>query len=46
MKLGSYGVKKPFEEKSQKIEELINNNMRYYPVLRNGKIDEWQAVIK
>jgi hypothetical protein len=46
LKLNTYGVKKPFEDKAEKIKDLINSNNRYYPVDRSGKIDEWGAVLK
>jgi len=30
-------VKKPLEEKEEKIQALYDQNKRYYPKLRNGK---------
>ena len=42
----SFGVKKPIEHKGEKIKNLLSQNMRYYPTLPNGQVDEWQALIK
>lgn len=41
-----YGVKKPLDQKQQKILDLPNQHKRYYPVTQNGQLDEWGAVIK
>lgn len=46
LKLGSYGVKRPLEEKQERIKELEANHKRYYPVDNRGNLDEWAAVIK
>lgn len=34
------------DEKQDKINQLLDNNKRYYPVDGKGNIDEWGAVIK
>jgi hypothetical protein len=41
LKLRTYGVKKPFEEKEVKIQQLYEQNKRYYPTMRNGKDPIW-----
>jgi hypothetical protein len=47
LKLRTYGVKKPIEEKQDKIKQLYDQkNQRYYPVGTKGQLDEWAAVIK
>ena len=46
LKLGTYGVKRPLEEKAEKIRMLEENHKRYYPVDNHGNLDEWAAVIK
>lgn len=42
----AYGVKKPLEQKSDHIQELYNNQKRYYPTTVRGDIDEWGALQK
>ena len=34
------------EEKQEKINQLIQNNQRYYPSDPTGNVDEWGAVLK
>lgn len=34
------------DEKQEKINQLLENNKRYYPTDAKGNIDEWGAVIK
>ncbi|CAI2366404.1 unnamed protein product [Moneuplotes crassus] len=46
LKVGAYGVKRPLEEKQDKIKELEANHKRYYPIDNHGQLDEWGAVIK
>mgnify|MGYP003688271269 CR=1 FL=1 len=46
LKLGAYGVKRPLEEKQEKIRQMEANHKRYYPVDNHGQLDEWGAVIK
>jgi hypothetical protein len=46
LKLRAMGVKKPLEDKKDKIESLQEDYKRYYPVDKNGQLDEWGAVIK
>ena len=46
LKIHAAGVKKPLEQKSQKINNLYNEQMRYYPTDQKGNLDEWGAVIK
>ena len=41
----AYGVKKPLDQKEERIKELKDNNKRYYPVDKHGNLDEWGAVI-
>ncbi|CDW82191.1 UNKNOWN [Stylonychia lemnae] len=45
-KLRTYGLKKPLDEKEDKINKLLEENKRYYPTVKNGQVDEWGAVIK
>ncbi|CDW77903.1 UNKNOWN [Stylonychia lemnae] len=46
-KLRTYGIKKPIDMKEEKIQKLMEENKRYYPIHhKNGIIDEWSAVIK
>lgn len=40
------GVKKPLDEKQDKIANYQNELKRYYPVDKHGQLDEWGAVIK
>lgn len=40
----AYGVKKPLEQKMDKINQLYNNQQRYYPLTKGGDVDEWGAV--
>ena len=57
LKIHTFGVKRPLEEKKEEIEKLYNNNFsrdpnhapnqkRYYPKNIKGDLDEWGAVIK
>ena len=46
LRVHTYGVKRPLEEKRQEIEDLYKNNKRYYPKDKRGELDEWGAVIK
>ena len=46
LKIHTQGVKKPLEDKGDKLTALANNNQRYYPQDARGGIDEWAAVIK
>lgn len=46
LKTNSYGVKRPINEKAEKINQRYENNERYYPTDRWGGIDEWGAVIQ
>jgi hypothetical protein len=46
LKFRSFGVKKPLDEKQEKINQLMDANKRYYPTDHRGNIDEWGAVIK
>ena len=46
LKFRAFGVKRPMDEKQAKINELLENNKRYYPTDGKGNIDEWGAVIK
>jgi hypothetical protein len=46
LKMRALGVKKPLEEKKEKIEGLQDEFKRYYPVDKHGQLDEWGAVIK
>jgi hypothetical protein len=41
----AYGVKKPLDQKEERIKGLKDQNMRYYPVDKYGNLDEWGAVI-
>eukprot|EP00347_Sterkiella_histriomuscorum_P022817 403337038 len=44
-KFTTYGVKKPLDEKTQSIQDLLAQSKRYYPVDRHGNIDEWGAIV-
>ena len=46
LKMHTAGVKKPMQEKEEKIQNLYNNQERYYPTDPKGNLDEWGAVIK
>ena len=46
LKMHAYSVKKPLDNKSDKIQQLYDEQKRYYPVDREGNIDEWGAIIK
>ena len=46
LKFHSYGIKKPYENKQENIKNLYENQKRYYPVTKEGQIDEWGAVVK
>eukprot|EP00347_Sterkiella_histriomuscorum_P016860 403351572 len=46
LKFRSFGVKRPLDEKQQKINDLLESNKRYYPTDTKGNVDEWGAVIK
>ena len=46
LKIHASGVKKPLEQKGEKIQNLYNEQMRYYPRDKRGNLDEWGAVIK
>lgn len=43
LKMG-HGVKKPLDQKAEKIQELQNNQKRYYPTSVTGDVDEWGAM--
>lgn len=40
----AHGVKKPLQDKAEKIQQLYGEQKRYYPVDRKGQVDEWGAV--
>lgn len=46
LRVHTYGVKRPLEEKKGEIEKLYKDHKRYYPTDKKGDIDEWGAVIK
>lgn len=46
LKVHTFGVKRPLEEKKSEIDALYENNKRYYPKDKKGGLDEWGAVIK
>jgi hypothetical protein len=46
LKMRAMGFKKPIDEKQEKIQNYENNLQRYYPINRQGGIDEWGAVIR
>lgn len=37
LKFRTYGVKRPLDEKEEKIQRLLDENKRYYPTTKNGK---------
>jgi len=40
-------MKKPFDEKEERVnQKLLDENRRYYPADKKGRIDEWGAMIK
>ena len=45
-KIHAVGVKKPLEEKNASINNLYEQQQRYYPTDPRGNLDEWGAVIK
>lgn len=46
LKFRSYGVKKHLDAKQEKIQQLEQQQMRYYPTDGKGNLDEWGAIIK
>jgi hypothetical protein len=38
------GFKKPLEYKQENINQLYNDQKRYYPVNIRGNVDEWAAI--
>lgn len=46
LKVHTFGVKRPLEEKKAEIDDLYKNHKRYYPTDKKGELDEWGAVIK
>ena len=46
VKARAFGIKRPFDEKGERIAQLTNEGKRYYPEDRNAGVDEWGAVIK
>ena len=46
LKMHTAGVKKPMQEKGEKLQNLYANQERYYPTDPKGNLDEWGAVIK
>jgi len=38
------GVKKPLQDKMDKIQQLHDDNKRYYPTNYKGDVDEWGAL--
>ena len=46
LRIHTQGVKKPMEDKGGKLQNLADNNQRYYPTDPRGNLDEWGAVIK
>jgi len=46
LKFRAFGVKRPLDEKQEKINNLLEQSKRYYPTDQKGNVDEWGAVIK
>lgn len=46
LKSRSYGVKKDYAEKLDKISQNGTTHKQYYPISSDGNIDEWQALAK
>ena len=46
LKMHTFGVKKGEYEKQNRINELEQAQMRYYPVDKRGYRDEWGAVVR
>lgn len=47
LKVRSFGVKRPMEEKTNKLRQSQSGDYRrYYPKNRQGNIDEWGAMIR
>ena len=46
LKIHTQGVKKPMEDKGQKMQAMVEGGQRYYPTDPRGNLDEWGAVIK
>ena len=46
LKFHTYGIKKPIEQKQESIQNLYDQQKRYYPIDKHGQIDEWGAVIR
>ena len=46
LRMAAQGVKKPLDQKGEKLQNLYNEQNRYYPVDPKGNLDEWGALIK
>ena len=46
VKARAYGIKRPFDEKVERVAALHEEGKRYYPGDRKTGVDEWGAVIK
>jgi hypothetical protein len=47
LKYRSFGVKQPIDEKKQRWEDRGQlDNKRFYPLTKQGNVDEWGAMIK
>ena len=46
LKMHTFGTKRGEYEKQDRINELEQADMRYYPVNKRGFRDEWGAVVK
>ena len=44
LKMHSAGVKKPLADKYERIQDLPNQQARYYPTNAKGDVDEWAAI--
>ena len=41
----AHGVKKPLQQKEERIKSLADQQKRYYPIDVRGNLDEWGAII-
>jgi hypothetical protein len=41
----AHGVKKPLQQKEERIKSLADQQKRYYPVDVRGNLDEWGAIV-
>jgi len=46
LKVRTWGVKRPLDEKMPEIQQELQEGKRYYPESSNHKMDEWGAILR